>query len=596
MIHLKNINIKYTEEILENGEIDIPSHQVTMIKGKSGIGKTSLLYRIALVSHDKNYDYYYNDHKINLDDEKECSEYRKNNFSFVLQEDNSLSHLTVEEMLYHYSNINQIPINTNEIQELIHLMKLDVDLKQNVMTLSLGERRRLSIACSIVKKPAVLILDEPTASLDEENELLIFKILKQLSENMTILFSSHSEYADCFADVIYTVENKDIVKIKGVVNDSPCLMSKKQKINFSFVKKYIFTYFKHYKFVYTLMIMILLISMLSLNLGSILIYQTQENSRNKLEGQFENKLVVTNDVDSKYIDETYNSYISLNKENAYPLYQMKTELNGESIYIIPYFESDHFDKYLESSFKQDDNGVYMDNLTYYALKDKTITIEVEHSSYVYTFTPTINGVFKDSKQQHFSSNGNRFIYVPYEMMSSIYKMSQGTHQYVAYVLIYDSYDELVDDKLSLENEGYHVNDTFINIDAIESMVSYYNKTFFVVSFIIILITVLLDMILISHLYLRRRKEITVLKISGLNNTNILSVFLSELAMEMMVIAVTVIIIDIVLMLFLRILNMNILIYIAFIDLIFVLLLFLERIIVSSLYISKIDMEYMLRHN
>ena len=226
MIHLKNINIKYTEEILENGEIDIPSHQVTMIKGKSGIGKTSLLYKIALVSHDKNYDYYYNDHKINLDDEKECSEYSKNNFSFVLQEDNSLSHLTVEEMLYHYSNINQIPINTNEIQELIHLMKLDVDLKQNVMTLSLGERRRLSIACSIVKKPAVLILDEPTASLDEENELLIFKILKQLSENMTILFSSHSEYADCFADVIYTVENKDIVKIKGVVNDSPCLMSK----------------------------------------------------------------------------------------------------------------------------------------------------------------------------------------------------------------------------------------------------------------------------------------------------------------------------------------------------------------------------------
>ena len=60
------------------------------------------------------------------------------------------------------------------------------------MTLSLGERQRLSIATALVSNPQVLVLDEPTASLDHENEIEIYNILKELSAHMTIVLASHS--------------------------------------------------------------------------------------------------------------------------------------------------------------------------------------------------------------------------------------------------------------------------------------------------------------------------------------------------------------------------------------------------------------------
>ena len=87
MIEIKDIEIVYDDYIILNKtDIDIPEHAITLIRGVSGSGKTSLLYRIGLISEDDHF--YYNIYEDIQDDDKK-SILRREYISFVLQ-DNSL--------------------------------------------------------------------------------------------------------------------------------------------------------------------------------------------------------------------------------------------------------------------------------------------------------------------------------------------------------------------------------------------------------------------------------------------------------------------------------------------------------------------------
>lgn len=593
MIELNNIFIKYNKLIIDNGSIKIPTNKFTVIKGKSGSGKTALLYRIALVCHDTNYDYYYDGEKINIKDQNLCSYYRKNNISFALQENQLLEHLTVKEILYHYAHINQIVLNDKEINEMIKLMRLDVSLDQNIMTLSLGERQRLSIACAIVKKPKILVLDEPTASLDEENELMILKIIKDLSKSMTVICSSHSENADMFADVIYTIEDKKIIKIKGEMNDLSCTKNPETSLGFSFIKTYFRTYFQCYRFLYSMMLMVLTLSLLFMNMFSILISNTQNDNIQLLEKQFETKMIVTHDEDAKYIDEQYQSYIELNHENAYPLYPMYCNINGINVYVVPYFPNDKFDKYLGSHLADDEKGLYVDDATYFAIRNKDLPIQINHR--IENITPVINGIFKESVSQHYTTNGNRFIYMPYDMMIDLYDPQPG-EKVTSYVLLYDNYNQLLDDKEILLAQGYHINDTFIDTETIEEMNHYYTKMKFIFFGIIAIASVLIDLAINLYLYFQRRKEITLLKISGLNNKNIYKIFIFEFIIEYLSVILVSTVIVICLNLALNIMNLQTFFVIMTLDFSMMMILLLQRSMLFKYYVPKIDMEYQLRHD
>ena len=57
MLEIRNVTIKFEELVLVCKKLDIPEKAITLIRGVSGSGKTSLLYRIGLISHDINYQY-----------------------------------------------------------------------------------------------------------------------------------------------------------------------------------------------------------------------------------------------------------------------------------------------------------------------------------------------------------------------------------------------------------------------------------------------------------------------------------------------------------------------------------------------------------
>ena len=77
--------------------------------------------------------------------------------------------------------------------------------------LSGGQRQRISLARAMINKPEVLILDEPTSSLDKESEELIFDSLKKISKFMTIIIISHDSKIISLSDKKYFIKDGNII-------------------------------------------------------------------------------------------------------------------------------------------------------------------------------------------------------------------------------------------------------------------------------------------------------------------------------------------------------------------------------------------------
>jgi ATP-binding cassette subfamily B protein len=80
------------------------------------------------------------------------------------------------------------------------------------LALSVGQRQRLAIARALLRKPAVLVLDEPSAALDPEAELELALQLRQLSGECTILISTHRPALLQVADVGVVMERGKVVE------------------------------------------------------------------------------------------------------------------------------------------------------------------------------------------------------------------------------------------------------------------------------------------------------------------------------------------------------------------------------------------------
>ena len=134
-------------------------------------------------------------------------------FSYVPQEsiewgDSIYDSITLGEE-YESSYIEEL-VNKLNLTKCIN--SLDDGLNTKIGTvmarLSSGELQRLSILRGIIRKSEILILDEPTANLDKENELLINNLLNKIKNNRTIILISHKEVSRGIADNIIELKRK----------------------------------------------------------------------------------------------------------------------------------------------------------------------------------------------------------------------------------------------------------------------------------------------------------------------------------------------------------------------------------------------------
>jgi ABC-2 type transport system ATP-binding protein len=137
----------------------------------------------------------------------------------VVQQDNTTdNHMTAYENLIFTARLQGVPVSLakRRAAELLQLVELSDAADRKVETYSGGMRRRLEIACSLVNRPRVLFLDEPTLGLDVQTRSAIWKYVKNLREEnqMTLFLTTHDmEEADGLCDRIAIIDHGRIVAV-----------------------------------------------------------------------------------------------------------------------------------------------------------------------------------------------------------------------------------------------------------------------------------------------------------------------------------------------------------------------------------------------
>ena len=179
MISTKGLNFKYNEQAsFSFPDINLDKDENLLIIGSSGIGKTTLLHLLAglLESNSGSITLYGQD--ISKLNQHQTDKFRGQNIGIVFQKPHFVNSLTVKENL----QLAQYLGNKRDQNRIIDILSsLDILEKENKKPkkLSQGEKQRASIAMAIVNSPKLILADEPTSSLDDENCDRVIKLLKK---------------------------------------------------------------------------------------------------------------------------------------------------------------------------------------------------------------------------------------------------------------------------------------------------------------------------------------------------------------------------------------------------------------------------------
>lgn len=179
MISTKGLNFKYNEQAsFSFPDINLDKDENLLIIGSSGIGKTTLLHLLAglLESNSGSINLYGQD--ISKLTQHQIDKFRGQNIGIVFQKPHFVNSLTVKENL----QLAQYLGNKKDQNRIIDILSsLDILDKENKKPkkLSQGEKQRASIAMAIVNSPKLILADEPTSSLDDENCDRVIKLLKK---------------------------------------------------------------------------------------------------------------------------------------------------------------------------------------------------------------------------------------------------------------------------------------------------------------------------------------------------------------------------------------------------------------------------------
>lgn len=184
MLQTKDLTFQYNKDKIFNfSDISCNAREIVLITGNSGVGKTTLLHLISGLQKPKNGSIMIDSIDVAKLNATKLDQFRGKNIGLILQSNYFVNSLNVLENLELSSWLASSKKQTNYAKEILSELGLSSYFFKKTYELSVGQQQRVSIARAIINKPKIILADEPTSSLDDQNTEIVFNLLTQLAQN-----------------------------------------------------------------------------------------------------------------------------------------------------------------------------------------------------------------------------------------------------------------------------------------------------------------------------------------------------------------------------------------------------------------------------
>jgi len=197
---------------LQEVDLDIARGEFIVLLGPSGSGKSTLLNILGGLDTPTSGEVAYCDHRLDGAGEAALTRFRREHVGFVFQFYNLIPSLTVRENVQLVADIAESPMPVDEAITMVGLLPRADHFPAQ---LSGGEQQRVAIARAIVKRPAVLLCDEPTGALDYQTGKLVLETIEAINRDLgtTAIVITHNAAIAGMADRVIRLGDGRIQRI-----------------------------------------------------------------------------------------------------------------------------------------------------------------------------------------------------------------------------------------------------------------------------------------------------------------------------------------------------------------------------------------------
>ena len=200
-------------QVLKGINLEIYKNEFIVILGESGCGKTTMMNIVGGMDFLSDGELLIEGRDFSHPTDAELTQYRREYIGFIFQSYNLMPNLTAQENVQFIAELVKDPMAS---EDAIEKVKLTERANNYPGQLSGGQQQRVSIARALVKRPKLILADEPTAALDYATSIEVLSVIEDIVKNQgtTVMMVTHNAEIAKMADRIVKVRNGKIASIK----------------------------------------------------------------------------------------------------------------------------------------------------------------------------------------------------------------------------------------------------------------------------------------------------------------------------------------------------------------------------------------------